>query len=269
MKFARILTLCGTLTLILIAATAMAVVPDMINYQGRLTDSGGNPVDTTVAMTFSICVDSTGMACIWGETQDSVVVTNGLFNVKLGADSALTDDVFGGDNLWLHVKVGFLPIEPPTELLTAPYAFHVSTVDGASGGVISGEVTVQDSLIVTGDLRVTGDIIGSTPWTTFPFATGYDDYEDGHPGSGQQRVQYRKIGDIVYMRGIIHKEDHTPIPPGVIFGWLPEGFRPPAEMGFPVGTYGNFHVKPSGEVGSIGGSTAEFMFFNVSFSTSP
>lgn len=123
--------------------TSFAVVPSTINYQGRLTDDGGNPIDTTVDMTFSICTDSTGGLCIWGETQEDVVVTDGLFNIKLGSDSALTDKVFDGNNRWLHVKVGIQSIEPSIELITTPYAFRVSTIDGATGGNISGDIKVD------------------------------------------------------------------------------------------------------------------------------
>ncbi len=163
MNYARKLFALAILILMFTVATSMAVVPSTINYQGRLTDDAGNPVDTTVDMTFSICLDSAGLACIWGETQDSVVVTDGLFNVKLGADSALTDEVFNGDNRWLHVRVGFQPIEPPTELITTPYAFRVSTVDGSSGGLIIGDVNIVTGLRGPGDLYVAGDVgIGTT-----------------------------------------------------------------------------------------------------------
>ncbi len=273
MKRMALLTTTLTLAVLVVAPLATADVPHMINYQGRLTDSADNPIDTVVEMTFSICLDSAGLVCVWGETQDSIAVVNGLFNVKLGADSALTDEVFGSDNLWMHVKVGSVGgqvIEPPTQLITVPYAYRVSTVDGASGGVIAGEVAVQNNLTVSGDLEVTGDIIGSTPWTAFPFAAGYNDYEDGHPGSGLPRAQYRKIGDVVYLRGIIHKADHGAIPGDSLLGTLPPGFRPPATMFFYVDLWGTIKVMSSGDVVSPSGDPNDNMWVNIiNFSTSP
>lgn len=37
-----------------------------------------------------------------------------------------------------------------------PYAYRVSTVDGATGGIISGDVAIQSDLDLDGDLRITG-----------------------------------------------------------------------------------------------------------------
>jgi hypothetical protein len=181
----RMALLATTLTImvLVLAPLATADVPHMINYQGRLTDSGGNPVDTVVEMTFSICIDSAGFVCIWAETHDSIAVVNGLFNVKLGADSALTDEVFAGNNLWMHIKVGSTGgqvIEPPTQLITVPYAYRVSTVDGATGGIISGDVDIQSDLTVSGKATIgpghtnTGDyafVAGSSNSVTGQYAT--------------------------------------------------------------------------------------------------
>ena len=47
------------LSAVLFAATAQAVVPGLMNYQGTLTDDGGVVLDTTVSMTFTIYYDST------------------------------------------------------------------------------------------------------------------------------------------------------------------------------------------------------------------
>jgi hypothetical protein len=146
MKFARMLSIFAVLLLMLTAATSLAVIPSTINYQGRLTDENGDPVDTVVAMTFSICLDSAGVACVWGETQDSVVVSDGLFNVKLGVNTPIDAIIFDGSNLWLHVRVNFQPIEPPTEIVSTPYAFRVETVDGADGGRILGDLWITDDV---------------------------------------------------------------------------------------------------------------------------
>jgi len=138
------------------------------------------------------------------------------------------------------------------------------------GNVGVGTTNPSSKLEVVGDLKVSGNIIGSTPWTSFPFAAGYNDYEDGHPGSGFQRVQYRKIGDIVYIRGLAHKADHAVIPNGAIFGTLPVGFRPPAIATFATaaGPSAVVSIGPSGSVYSSG--SVEYQGLDgVSFSTSP
>ncbi len=134
-------------TLILIVALcsiAMADVPTMINYQGMLTNSSGDPIDTTVDITFSICVDSIASLCIWAETQTNVEIVDGLFNVKLGSVVPIEPDVFLDDDRWMHVKIGGSggeTIEPPTELLTAPYAFRAANADTA--------LNIADNIVTT------------------------------------------------------------------------------------------------------------------------
>lgn len=270
-----------------------ADVPQMINYQGRLTDSEGSPVaDDTYEVTFRI-YDELSIER-WSENHN-VETVDGLFSVQLGSGSSPLDaSVFGYAECWLGITItGENEITPRTQLIATPYAYRISTIDGASGGIVSGEVTVQDNLTVTGDisvagsidatggvavhddltvtgnLQVSGDIVGATPWTDFPFVPGYNDYEDSHPGDGHQRVQYRKIGDMVYIRGLIHRENHGAIPGGALFGTLPPGFRPPALRSFFVDPYGGIYVMPSGDVVTPPGSPNEYMALNVIFSTSP
>ena len=69
MLTAKRTSLVLTLVLALAAPFALAEVPQMINYQGRLTGVSGNPLDTTVSMVFTIYDDSTGGGgSKWSET---------------------------------------------------------------------------------------------------------------------------------------------------------------------------------------------------------
>jgi hypothetical protein len=254
---------------ITLASLITADVPQLVNYQGRLTDSEGSPVaDDTYEVTFRI-YDELSIER-WSETHN-IETVGGLFSVQLGSGSSPLDaSVLDYTECWLGLTItGEDEITPRTQLIATPYAYRISTVDGASGGIISGDITVQGNLAVTGDVQVAGDVVGATPWTAFPFAAGYNDYEDSHPGDGHQRVQYRKIGDIVYIRGLIHRENHGAIPGGALFGTLPPGFRPPALRSFFVDPYGGIYVMPSGDVVTPPGSPNEYMALNVIFSTSP
>jgi hypothetical protein len=60
-------------------------------------------------------------------------------------------------------------------------------------------------------------------WTGVTFSNGWSNF-----GTGYQLAQYRKVGDMVYVRGTI-----TGGAAGTIAFTLPTGFRPPASMGFP------------------------------------
>jgi hypothetical protein len=127
-----VLALCVT-------ATA-AEVPQMINYQGRLANSSGEPLDTTVAMTFSIYEAGEGGTAIWSETHSIVEVIDGLFSVILGsAGSPLPDSIFDGEQRYLGITVGTdAELSPRTRLVSAGYAHRVASIDGARAGSLSG-----------------------------------------------------------------------------------------------------------------------------------
>ncbi|MFH1374612.1 MAG: hypothetical protein ABII79_12530 [bacterium] len=122
----RMVTLTATLITLLLAPLATAEVPQTINYQGRLTDGSG-PVTATVAMTFTIYDAEIVGNSKWTETHPSVSVTDGLFNVVLGAGTPaapVEDTVFSGADRWLEITVGGETIVPRTKMASNPYAFQ-------------------------------------------------------------------------------------------------------------------------------------------------
>jgi len=70
---------------LLVLAAVAAASPQLIDYQGLLKNSGGNPVTGTVNITFTIYTVSSGGTSKWSESQNNVSVIGGLFNVTLGA----------------------------------------------------------------------------------------------------------------------------------------------------------------------------------------
>ncbi len=144
----RVLTLTTTLFVAaLVAAMPVAGgVPQTINYQGQLTNSSGDPIDTTVSMDFTIYIDSTSGTSKWSELHPSVTVVSGVFSVLLGETYPIDDSVFNQPNRWLGIKVGNDPdLIPRTRLTSSPYSMRVSTVDSASGGAIIGQLAVMDT----------------------------------------------------------------------------------------------------------------------------
>ncbi|HPI32163.1 MAG TPA: tail fiber domain-containing protein [candidate division Zixibacteria bacterium] len=114
------------------ALSGSAAVPQLVSYQGRLTDSFGAPVDTTVAMTFHIYNDSGGTIELWVEFQPSVVVQDGLFTVLLGAEETLGDSVFTGLVRYLGMQVGNGPVgRPLIPIGSVAYAYRALTADTA------------------------------------------------------------------------------------------------------------------------------------------
>ncbi len=112
---------------------AQAEVPKLINYQGKLTTAEGACVDTTVWMQFAIYSDSTGGDSLWSETQSSVKVDRGVFNVLLGSVNEIPESVFIGDVRYLGVKVDNDPeMTPRKPIVSVPYAYKSVHADSAT-----------------------------------------------------------------------------------------------------------------------------------------
>jgi hypothetical protein len=120
------------LSAMLFSTAALADAPGQINYQGTLTDAGGVALDTTVSMTFTLYADSTGLFPIWMETQPSIEVAAGLFNVRLGSVTPFNHNSFPGYPLWLKVQVGADPaLSPMQKVVSVAYALHAWEADTA------------------------------------------------------------------------------------------------------------------------------------------
>jgi hypothetical protein len=163
-----------------IMSIAAAEVPHQMYYQGQLTDALGAPLDTMVSMTFTIYDDSAVTGTVWWtETQPDVEVYNGLFNVLLGSQNGIPDSVFRDTVRWLGIQIGADPeINPRTKLVSVPYAFRVATVDGATGGVVNGDVSIQSDLAVSGKATIgpghtnTGNLAFVAGWQNTATAPG-------------------------------------------------------------------------------------------------
>ncbi len=99
-------------------AAFTADVSGTINYQGRLTDAGGSPLNGNYTMRFIVYDDAVAGSALWDSNNLTVTVENGLFNVQLGVDPTS----FNGQALWLSIIVDGETLSPRQEILPAPYA---------------------------------------------------------------------------------------------------------------------------------------------------
>lgn len=143
----RVMIFC--LLSVLIGATTFAfdIVPPLVSYQGQITDAGGNPVDTIVDITFTIYANPNGTAPVWTETQTGVAINTGQFSVLLGSVQPLRDSVFTEVGRYLGVRIGNAAEGLPLQrIVTVPYAHHVTTISGAKGGSVLGDVDATDTV---------------------------------------------------------------------------------------------------------------------------
>jgi hypothetical protein len=125
---AKVMVLLAVFTLLL-TASGQGQQPVVVNYQGWATDDVGDPLDTTVAMTFTI-YNGSGVAQ-WSEAHPSVTVTEGGFSVLLGSTNTLADNVFSKEERYLGIQIGADPeLTPRTRLASAPSAALAHRVDG-------------------------------------------------------------------------------------------------------------------------------------------
>lgn len=122
----------------------LANVPTLVNYQGFLRDAGGIPINVPVNITFTIYNELNNP--VWTESHVGVSVTEGSFNVLLGSNTPLDAGEFSGPERYLGISVNGDPeLSPRARLASQPYAFRIETVDGATGGAISGDLNLDPS----------------------------------------------------------------------------------------------------------------------------
>jgi len=127
-----------------LCSVSSADVPDSINYQGKLTTAQGGCLNDTVSMTFTIYSDDQGTVVDWTETQNSVIVKEGIFNVFLGSVVLLPASIFDGSAKYLGVQVESDPeMSPLKPMVTTAYAFHCATADSALNAPAAGIVSVD------------------------------------------------------------------------------------------------------------------------------
>jgi len=131
------LILMSTFLIITLITLSHAEVPKLINYQGHLTDKGGNPLTGNVDIVFRIYSTESGGTALWTEIQNNVTVKNGIFNVLLGSATVggIPESIFDSPDRWLGVAVeGDSEMSPRQRLVSVPYAYKAGQADTIPSG---------------------------------------------------------------------------------------------------------------------------------------
>ncbi|MCP4685593.1 MAG: hypothetical protein GY867_09100 [bacterium] len=138
----------ASILLLSLAGNLSAEVPPLINYQGRLTNSMGEPMDTLVDMTFSLYADPDGTTLLWTENHPVVEVYSGLFHIVLGGFEPIPDTVFTGEVRWLGIQVGSDPEgEPRATMVTVPYAYRAWHAQDAQNSAVADFSLLAESVV--------------------------------------------------------------------------------------------------------------------------
>ncbi len=133
-------------------AFSQSSVPNVINFQGKLTDNAGNPVaDGTHSFVFRIYdgdVTQPGATLLWTEGGGGggpvlLTTSGGLFNHQLGSIADLPANLFQDyDSLYLEIQADDEILAPRTRLISNPYtrAANVSLALTCNGCVTASEI---------------------------------------------------------------------------------------------------------------------------------
>jgi microcystin-dependent protein len=132
--------LCLAATLAILLVATAGAVPEYINYQGRLFDAGGQPIQGSKVFSFSI-YDATGEGnMVWGPFvcdgepgtghADRIIASDGWFNVILGPADVSGRSILSafdpqdGKPRFVEIQIEGETISPRQQFLAAPYAME-------------------------------------------------------------------------------------------------------------------------------------------------
>ena len=151
--FLSLIVACGG-----ICANSYAAVPHLINYQGRLTDSGGVPLNGSYNLTFRIYDAETAGNLLWEEAHAGAVIQKGIFSILLGSVTNL--NLAFDKPYFLEIKVGEEVMSPRQQITSAGYAIRAE--HGVPKGVIvmwSGSISnIPDGWILCDGTHGTPDL---------------------------------------------------------------------------------------------------------------
>ena len=167
MKHIRFNRFLFTLFAVVLSAGAVFAQTTAFSYQGRLSEAG-NPVTGTRFFRFTL-FDENGAAIPGATVEQSVTVTNGVFNTSLDFGA----DAFPGAARTLEIAVkinagdAYTVLNPRQTILSAPYSIKSKTADNSMqlGGINATSYVQQDAsgnVSVSGGLTVGGSLTLNT-----------------------------------------------------------------------------------------------------------
>ena len=148
-----------TLALILSSFFCFSQLPNVIPYQGQISDSSGKAFDGNYDFEFNI--KSTSGSQLWNSGIVNISVTDGVYSVNLGEapQTALPANLWNNNELELEISFddgvnGQETLTPNVRILPVPYAQRAGIADSAIS--TNGELGWGDSLVLrdaSGDVR--------------------------------------------------------------------------------------------------------------------
>lgn len=185
-------------------STLYAQLPNIIPYQGNMSDTAGNGYDGSYEFEFQILDGSN--SSLWSSGSVNVSVSNGLYSVLLGntGQPSLNASIFEENEIYLEISFndgtnGMETLSPNVRILPVPYALRAAYADSTSK---SPGFELGDSLILkdkngkvrfvmnpnTGEFRM---MANDTTWLSMRTNSNVVTHED-LPNGGYVDRRYEK-----------------------------------------------------------------------------
>ena len=161
MRTIMLLFLLGSIAIL----PLFAQEPQVLNYQGIVSDETGNPSNGTFSIQFAIYNAPAEGAALWTEIRE-IEIIKGNFSVLLGETTPFPVNLFSKPMLYLGVRIGEDPEMTPRQRLgSVGSAFYTSFSDS------TGKVSASNGMLTLNSIQpqkgnidlVAGDNISLTP----------------------------------------------------------------------------------------------------------
>ena len=126
--------LCAALLVLIVSAGAKAQIPQVIAYQGYLSQGGAayNSPSGGVPITLILYDDQNAGKQAWSQTFTGVVVSNGYYSVVMDFSSNWQNGYTTFDHqYWLSANVDNQLLSPRVQFTASPYSFNARIADSA------------------------------------------------------------------------------------------------------------------------------------------
>ncbi|MEC8330449.1 MAG: hypothetical protein VXZ45_04880, partial [Verrucomicrobiota bacterium] len=115
--------------------SALTAVPSKINYQGLITDSGGDPIESaTNSVAVNLYQVETGGTSVYTESFTQVESdANGIYSIQIGGAS-LQSVLEANNELWLELIINEQTLSPRQEINSVPYALVAESAKSFAPG---------------------------------------------------------------------------------------------------------------------------------------
>ncbi len=150
----------------LFSSLAYAQVPHLINYQGRLTDKTGKPLEGAYDVTFKIydAENGPGEMAPWEEKHQGMVIQKGIFSVLLGSVTNL--DLPFDKPYFLEIKVGDEVMIPRQRIASVGYAIRAEKAEKLKDASAIESGVVPSARLGSGSASADTVLRGDQTWGT-------------------------------------------------------------------------------------------------------